>query len=127
MRFFSTEKATKASASSRKEDQLLTTLEVVYEFYLRGFGFLPVSVYESDAVKFLPREDRLLPPFVAISGLGENAARDIAEGRRGKTFISVEEFSAACPKVSQTHIETLRAAGAFGDLPMTSQVSLFEL
>ena len=112
---------------SDKEDQLLTTLEVVYEFYLRGFGFLPVSVYESDAVKFLPREDRLLPPFVAISGLGENAARDIAEGRRGKTFISVEEFSAACPKVSQTHIETLRAAGAFGDLPMTSQVSLFEL
>ena len=110
-----------------KDDQLLTTLEVVYEFYLRGFSFLPVSIYESDALKFLPREDRLLPPFVAIAGLGENAARDIAEGRRGKTFISIEEFCAACPKVSQTHVETLRTAGAFGDLPATSQVSLFEL
>ena len=110
-----------------KDDQLLTTLEVVYEFYLRGFEFLPVSVYESDALKFLPREGKLLPPFVAISGLGENAARDIAEGRRGKTFISIEEFSAACPKVSQTHIDTLRAAGAFGDLPATSQVSMFEM
>ena len=110
-----------------KDEQLQTTLEVVYEFYLRGFSFLPVSVYESDALKFLPREDRLLTPFVAISGLGENAARDIAEGRRGKTFISIEEFCAACPKVSQTHIEALRAAGAFGDLPMTSQVSMFDL
>ena len=67
-----------------------------------------------------------MPPFVAISGLGENAARDIAEGRRGKHFISIEEFSAACPKVSQTHVETLRAAGAFGTLPKTSQVSMFE-
>ena len=109
-----------------KDDQLLTTLEVVYEFYLRGFSFLPVSIYESDAVKFLPKENQLLPPFVAISGLGENAARDIAEGRRGKHFISIEEFSAACPKVSQTHVETLRAAGAFGTLPKTSQVSMFE-
>ena len=110
-----------------KEDQLLTTLEVVYEFYLRGFDFLPLSVYDSDALKFLPREGKLLPPFVAIAGLGENAARDIADGRRDKTFISIEEFSAACPKVSQTHVEALRAAGAFGQLPMTSQVSLFDL
>ncbi len=110
-----------------KDDQLLTTLEAVYEFYLRGFEFLPVSIYESDAVKFLPKDGKLLPPFVAISGLGENAAKDIAEGRRGKTFISIEEFSAACPKVSQTHIETLREAGAFGDMPTTSQVSMFEM
>ena len=64
---------------------------------------------------------------MAISGLGENAARDIAEGRIGKHFVSIEEFSDACPKVSQTHIDTLRAAGAFGDLPLTSQVSLFDL
>ena len=112
---------------SDKDDQLLTTLEAVYEFYLRGFEFLPVSIYESDAVKFVPKDGKLMPPFVAISGLGENAAKDIAEGRRGKTFISIEEFSAACPKVSQTHIETLRDAGAFGNLPATSQVSLFDL
>ncbi len=110
-----------------KDDQLLTTLEVVYEFYLRGFEFLPMSIYDSDALKFLPRGDKLLPPFVAISGLGENAARDIADGRRGKTFISVEEFTNACPKVSQAHVDALRAAGAFGDLPATSQVSLFDL
>ena len=112
---------------SDKDDQLLTTIEVVYEFYLRGFEFLPVSIYESDALKFLPVDGKLLPPFVAISGLGENAAQDIAEGRRGKTFISIEEFSAACPKVSQAHVDALRAAGAFGDLPATSQVSLFDM
>ena len=62
---------------------------------------------------------------MAISGLGESAARDIVEGRKGKEFLSVEEFAAACPKVSKSHIESLRQAGAFGDLPDASQITLF--
>ena len=37
----------------------------------------------------------------------------------------VEELSAACPKVSQTHLEQLRAMGALGEMPDSSQMSLF--
>ena len=111
--------------ATAKDEDLLTTLEVVYEFYLRGFEFAPISLYESHATKFLIKDGKLLPPFVAISGLGENAAWDLMNGREGKTFISIEEVSAACPKVSKTHIQMLKDAGAFGDLPDTSQVSLF--
>ena len=47
------------------------------------------------------------------------------EQREGKEFISVEEFSAACPKVSKTHIELLKAAGAMDGMPDTSQMTLF--
>ncbi len=108
-----------------KDEDLLTTLEVVYEFYLRGFEFLPISIYESDATQFLIKDGKILPPFVAINGLGENAAYDIVKGRENNKFISIEEFAAACPKVSKTHIQMLKEAGAFGDLPDTSQVSLF--
>ena len=111
--------------ASAKDDDLLTTLEVCYEFYLRGFTFAPISLTESHATKFLIKDGQLLPPFIAVGGLGETAAWDILAGREGREFISIEEFAAACPKVSQTHIENLRAAGAFGDLPDTSQVSLF--
>ena len=108
-----------------KDQDLLTTLEVVYEFYLRGFDFLPINIYKSHATKFLIEDGKLLPPFVAISGLGENAAWDLMKGREGKDFLSIEEIAAACPKVSKTHIQMLKDAGAFGDLPDTSQVSLF--
>jgi DNA polymerase-3 subunit alpha (Gram-positive type) len=104
----------------------LTTLEACYEFYSRGFDFAPLDLYESDAVKFVITQDgRLRPPFVAVSGLGETAARDIVANRAGQTFVSVEEFSRSCPKVSKTHIEQIRRLGALGDLPETSQMTLF--
>ena len=108
-----------------KDQDLLTTLEVVYEFYLRGLEFLPIDIYKSHATKFLIEDGKLRPPFVSISGLGENAAISLMEGSKGKQFISIEEVAAACPKVSKTHIQMLKDAGAFGDLPDTSQVSLF--
>ena len=108
-----------------KDEDMLTTLEVAYEFYIRGFEFLPIDLYKSHATKFLIEEGKLRPPFVAISGLGENAAQNLMEGREGKEFLSIEEVAAACPKVSKTHIQMLKDAGAFGSLPDTSQVSLF--
>ena len=108
-----------------KDEDLMTTLEAVYEFYMRGFEFDMIDIYKSHATKFNIENGKLLPPFVAVSGLGESAAWDIMEGREGKRFISIEEFSAACPKVSKTHLEMLRNLGAFGDLPETSQITLF--
>ena len=108
-----------------KDEDLLTTLEVCYEFYLRGYEFLPIDLYKSQATRFVVEDGKIRPPFVAISGLGENAAHDLVRGREGRTFLSIEEVAAACPKVSKTHIQMLKEGGAFGSLPDTSQVSLF--
>ena len=109
------------------EEDMMVTLEVCYEFYLRGFQFEDIDLYRSDATKFLMDGEKgtLLPPFTAIPGLGETAAISIVENRVGRTFISQEELLAACPKVSKTHVEQLRDAGALGTLPETSQMSLF--
>ena len=107
------------------EQDLMTTLEVCYEFCLRGFHFEPIDIYRSDATKFVVTENGLLPPFTSVRGLGETAALDTVEKRKGKDFTSVEEFSFCCNKLSQTHIDQLRALGAFAGLPETSQLTLF--
>ena len=119
----------KDKEASAVEQDMLTTLEVCYEFYLRGFTFRRMDIYESEALMFKMDEahNALIPPFVSVAGLGETAAISLAEQRKDKEFISIEEVSAACPKVSKTHIELLKDAGAFGSLPETSQMDLFSM
>ena len=122
----------RASLTANEED-LLVTLEAVYEFNMRGFEFAPMDLYGSDTVKFLPvGEKSLRPPFISLSGLGENAAADLysavhpEDGSRPE-FISVDELSRRCPKVSQTSFEQLRSIGALNDLPDSSQLSFFDM
>lgn len=111
---------------SAKDSDTLTTLEAVYEFYMRGFTFAKMDIYKSHAIKFEIEGNTLIPPFVAIAGLGEAAANDLMNCRGGgKTFISIEEIAAACPKVSTAHIQQLKELGALGDMPETSQMCLF--
>ncbi|MCD8047172.1 MAG: PolC-type DNA polymerase III, partial [Clostridiales bacterium] len=113
--------------TSDVEDKMLTTLEVCYEFYIRGFHFAKMDLYESGATRFiLDRENKaLIPPFTAIPGLGEAAAQSIVDARQGRRFISVEELNDSCPKLSKAHIDTLRQMGALDGMPDTSQVTFF--
>ncbi len=119
----------KDKEASAVEQDMLTTLEVCYEFYLRGFTFARMDLYRSQAINFVVDEQAkaLIPPFVSVAGLGETAAISLAEQCKGRRFISIEEVSAACPKVSKTHIDKLTEAGAFGDMPQTSQMDLFSV
>lgn len=113
------------SEASNVEKDMLTTLEVCYEFYLRGFTFAKMDLYKSDSTKYVIEGDSLIPPFVAIAGLGETAAFDLVQHRNDKDFVSIEELSASCPKLSSTHIEQLKNMGVLSFLPDTSQISLF--
>ena len=111
------------------EQDMLTTLEVCYEFYLRGFTFERMDIYRSDAINFVMDEEKgtLRPPFVSVAGLGETAAVALQEACKGKEFISIEEVTNDCSKISKTQVAQLKDAGAFGDLPDTSQINLFAL
>ena len=53
------------------EQDLLTTLEVCYEFYLRGFHFDNIDIFCSDATRFLITDNGLLPPFTSVRSLDE--------------------------------------------------------
>ncbi|MCI8880188.1 PolC-type DNA polymerase III [Clostridiaceae bacterium] len=110
---------------SNAEKDTMTTLEVCHEFYKRGFRFEPMDVYKSDATKFLVAENGLIPPFTSMPGIGEQAALGIVSERENGRFLSSEELSIRCPKVSSAVIELLGQIGALGDMPKSTQVSLF--
>ena len=113
---------------TQKDDDLLVTLEVCYEFYRRGFTFLPVSLYESDAVRFHICGQALRPPLTTLPGLGETAAESILRTRDEGAFLSVEEIRIRCGgKVTGAHIDALRDIGALEGLPESAQLNLFEL
>lgn len=113
----------KTISAAEKDTQ--TTLEVCHEFYKRGFIFEPMDVYKSDATKFIVTEKGLIPPFTSMPGIGEQAALNIVEERKKGRFLSAEELSVRCPKVSKSVIELLGEIGALGSMPRSTQISLF--
>jgi len=107
------------------EEDMLNVIEVCYEFYKRGFTFSPLHIASSDAAFFLIDGQTLIPPFTALPGLGEVAARGIVEQREREPFLSVEEVYVRCSKVTKAHMEALVEIGAFEGLRDSNQESLF--
>ena len=116
---------TREKTISAAENDMMTTLEVVHEFYRRGFVFEPMDIYKSDATTFLVTENGLIPPFTSMPGIGEQAALSIVEERKNGPFLSQEEVVIRCPKVSKGVVELLGQIGALADMPESTQVSLF--
>ncbi|MEO3945062.1 PolC-type DNA polymerase III [Gorillibacterium sp. CAU 1737] len=107
-----------------KEKAMCPVLEMGLEMTARGFKFKPLDLYRSHATKFLVDGDSLIPPFSAIAGIGENAAKQIAAAKEEGDFLSVEDFQRRA-KASKTVIELLTTLGCFRGLPESNQLSLF--
>ncbi|MDD2215903.1 MAG: PolC-type DNA polymerase III, partial [Eubacteriales bacterium] len=114
----------KGRQATKKEEDELTVLEVAYEMYARGFEFLPVDMAQSDSVKFKIKDGKVLLPFLALNGVGENAAKNIISEREKGAFISVDEIRTRA-KLTRTAIDALRRVGALARLPETNQMTLF--
>lgn len=114
----------KGNEASPKERGLVPALEVAREAWARGVRFLPVDLARSAAEDFQVTEAGLLPPFVALPGLGLAAARSIVEAREADPFDSLRDLKTRA-KVSKTVIELLERHGCLRDLPATEQLTLF--
>ncbi len=112
--------------ASTKEKNTLTVLEVALEMYARGYKIERVDLYKSDSDVFRVGEKGLLPPLKCLDGLGENAARRIADEREKSEFISKEDLIKRTG-VSKTTVEVLTNHGCLSNLPDSNQMNLFNL
>ena len=110
----------------KKEKDVLTVLEIMNEMAHRGFKMQPISLEKSQAFDFIIEDDTLIPPFIAVPGLGENVAKRIIEAREDGPFLSKEDLNKKAG-LSQKIIEYLDDLGSLPDLPDKAQLSIFDM
>ena len=114
----------KGKNATKKEEDAVTVLELAYEMLCRGYSFKEASLEDSDPVKFKVLDGKVLLPLMALTGVGETAARLIAEEHRKRPFHSVEEIQKRA-RANKTAIEALKQHGVLAGLPETDQLCLF--
>ncbi len=109
------------------EEDMMVTLEVCYEFYLRGSPSRPSTCtgLTPPSSSWTRRRGACCPLHCHPPAWGRRRPSPSWRTGRGGPSSPREELLAACPKVSKTHVEQLREAGALGSMPETSQISLF--
>ena len=107
-----------------KDNAEFSTLQIVNEMMARGIEVLPIDIYKSEAKMFKVEDGKVRLPFSALPGVGEAAAIALAESGKHNEYLSIEDMQVKT-KVSKSVIETLRTVGVLGDLPESSQMSLF--
>jgi len=111
--------------ASKKDENMYPILEIVLEMYERGFNFLPIDLYKSDAIKFKIEDGAIRPPLNSIAGMGGIAATSIQEAREKGEFISKQDIKKRA-KVGDATIALLEKFGCVEGMSETNQMSLFD-
>lgn len=112
--------------ATQKEKDLFGAMQFANECMLRNIKFLPVSLEHSHAKEFLPEGGNIRMPFMALPGVGENAALAIMNAREESPYFSVEDLQLRA-KLNKSVIEILRTNGVLDRLSETAQISMFDL
>lgn len=110
---------------SANDKSQITVLEVALEMYARNLEFKNVDLYKSSSNKFQIEDDKILLPFRAYAGIGEQVANNIAEASKNTKYLSIEDF-AKKTGATKSNIEILKKNNILKGLPESNQLSLFD-
>ena len=124
VKFKISELRNKGNERTAKESSTYDMLMIVNEMMARGFEFLPIDIYKSDAEKYKIEDGKLRLPFCSAKGVGANAAKAIYEAVQEGDLLSIDELQERSG-ATKSVIETLEGIGALEALPKSNQISLF--
>ena len=105
----------------------LRDMKICEEMYARGIQFAPLDIYKAKAKDFqITEKGEIMPSFSCIAGLGEAVAQGLEEGAKYGKYLSKDDFiqRTHCPKAFADKFHEL---GLLGDIPLSNQMSLFDL
>lgn len=112
------------SLIKKKDQDLMVTYEAYIEMMARGYKMCPIDLNLSQATKFSVVDEKIMPPFTTIEGLGEAAAESIINARNERAFSSIDDL-AKRTKLNKTHIAQMREIHILNHLPEDDQLKLF--
>ncbi len=102
--------------------------ELVEEMYARGITFAPISLTESDGVRFKKvAKGVILPPFSAIDSVSGANGKAICKAREEGPFKNREDFTIRTGVGQSVTQKLLSYGGILDDLPESAQMDLFSL
>ncbi|MEG2054227.1 MAG: PolC-type DNA polymerase III, partial [Oscillospiraceae bacterium] len=110
---------------SNKDEDILTSLQIVCEMLARGYEFAPIKLGASEAKRYIVTDGKILLPYISMSGIGETAALSLEKaGEKANEILSVDEFQ-RISGVSNTVIDQLYEMGVLSHMPKSNQVTFF--
>ena len=86
---------------------------------------LPADLKRSGATQFRVVDGKVLPPFSALAGVGENAALALYNDlKENGDFFSIEEMKERTG-LNKTALKALEDSGVLKGIPKTDQLSFF--
>ena len=125
MRDYKKRTSVQSGGLTQKEQDEYGDMKIVQEMYARGYSFLPIDIFKASAYDFQIMDDKLMPPFCTLDGMGGKAAEGIVEAVKDGPFTSRENFRNRS-KVSATIVDKMGELGLLGDLPLTDQMSIMD-
>lgn len=125
MEYIRTAKQNKSLDLKKVDEDKMPAYEVMLEMFARGFSFKNIDLKKSQAQKFVPDGNGLIPPFGVVANCGNIAAQKIIDERNKSEFKSKEDFIRRSG-VNKNTIAELDKFGVLDNLREEDQISLFD-
>lgn len=109
---------------TKKEKDILSSMQIVLEMLARGYEFLPVDIYKSKANEFVPESGKIRLPLSTLKGLGATAAENIYKAIHEEKVTTLEELRVKA-SLNKTVVEVLQSNDCLSTLPETNQITMF--
>ena len=87
---------------------------------------MPIDIYRAKARHFQIIDNKLMPSFGCLAGLGEKAAEQIYDAASKYKFVSRDDFKSKA-KIGDSIIELMSGLGLLDMLPKSDQMSFEDI